>query len=577
MPFQLKFGGFSLDESTYELRRGTRQVKLERLAMELLLLLVNDRNRLVTRDEIAERLWGKNVFVDSENGVNTAIRKVRTALGDDSAHPKFIMTIPGKGYRFVAPVTTVDSEPHTSGRILIAVLPFVNLSDSSGQDYFCDGLTEETIATLGATSPEQLGVIARTSSMAYRHTRKTVAQVGKELGVEYIVECSVRRDDNRFRVTAQLIRVSDQTHVWAHSYQRDAGSILDLQAELARSIATQVLARMPGHLSIRHQTTNHEAFDLYLQGRYQFAARDPNGIRRAIVLYTSALDLDPNYGMAHAGLADAYATLPITSDAPTEDCYQFAMSAASHAVENGPRSAEAHSALAACNFWLAWKWDEAIRNAKQAVELNPSYALAHFFLAHICSNLGRHDEAEQEMKSAHALDPFSVHLWAIHGQFLYQAGHYQAALEAARKALAINRNSWLGHNIVGKAQIQLGDFESAVSSSQRAFEFSGGNTEPLAFKAVALARQGLTEQARDIAQLLEQSARSRHVPPFNLALAHIGIRDEIQASRYLKMAANQRDVRLIFLAVDPIWREMNQDPTVRALWPAPQQGLTKPG
>lgn len=570
MPDVLRFHGFELVPSAYELRRGSRVIKLERLAMELLLLLIDRRDTLVSREEIAEKLWGKDVYIDAENGVNTAIRKIRRALADDSDRPRFIQTTSGKGYRFIAPVVEVSRAPMQTKRTLLAVLPFINLGQNPSEDYFCDGMTEETIANLGSVDPERLGVIARTSSMTYRNTTKSVSQIGNELDVDYILESSIRREHNQMRITAQLIRVQDQTHIWAASYDREASSALAVQAELGRAIAEQVLSRLPSCSGLRTQTTRPAAFDLYLRGRYCFAQRNLAGLTRAIDFYRQALAIDSNYSLANAGLADAYATLPITSDYRIDDCL-VGVDAARKAVDDDPRSAEAHGALAACSFWLTWDWDTAIQSARYASELNPNYALAHFYLAHTFSNLGRHDEAEEEITRALRLDPFSVHLCAIHGQMLYQAGRLEASTAEARRAIALNHHSWLGHIILGKTQLQNSNIEAALVSFQNAFDFSGGNSEPLSLKAFSLAKLGRMDEAREVVSIMEESSKARYVPAYNIAMAYLGLGERERAIECLATAAAQRDARMIFLPVEPKWRDLNQDPRVRKLWPKAQQ------
>lgn len=566
----VKFGRFALDPSAFQLRHGSRVVKLEKLAMELLLLLVARRDSLVSRDDIVEKLWGKGFHLDVENGINTAVRKVRRALGDDPENPRFIQTVPGKGYRFVAPVTMGRENP-AAKRTVLAVLPFENLSQDAEQEYFCDGLTEETIANLGAVSPEQLGVIARTSSMVYRKTQKSIREIGKELGVDYILESSVRREAHRLRIVAQLIRVQDQCHVWAQSYDRDDVSLLNVQTELGRAIAAQVQAKLPPRQCARLQTEDPAAFDLYLRGRYHFARRTLEGITRAIHYYDQALQIDPRYSLAEAGLADAYATLPVTSDYRTEECLAKGVPAAERAVAGNPASAEAHTALAACKFWLTWDWRGAISEAERAISLNPSYSLAHFYLAHTQSNLGWHDDAELAIQKAKKLDPFSVHLRAIHGQLLFQAGHYPASAAAARSALALNPNAWLGHLILAKTEIEERRYDDALASLRRAFEFSGGNTEALALQAFVLAKLGRREEAGAVIAVMDETAQSRYVPFFNFALAYNGLEDYDRALTYLERAAHESDVRMMFLALDPKWSEMNRDSRVRRLWPQPQK------
>lgn len=574
LPHIVKFGGFELSPSTYELRRGSRQVKLERLAMELLLLLVSRHDTVVSREEIAERLWGKDVYVDAENGVNTAIRKIRKALADNPERPRFIQRVPGRGYRFIATIAEAeDGKASPAKRIRLLVLPFSNYGGDTSDDYFCDGMTEETIAALGTVSPEGLGVIARTSAMAYRNTTKSISDIGRELAVDYVLESSVRREAKRIRITAQLIRVDDQTHVWVENYDREISGILALQAELGRAIAEQVAAKVPGGIATRKQTANPDAFDFYLKGRFYFAQRSRAGVLRAIEFYNHALALDSSYALANAGLADAYATLPINSDFPTSECRAIGLPAAQRAVAQDSHSTEAYTALAACCFWLTWNWDAAIDAARKAITLNPSYSLAHFYLAHTFSNLCLHDDAEAEMKIAHELDPYSVHYHAIHGQMLYQAGRYEDAAARALRAIALNANSWLGHHILGKTLIESGDLETALTELQQAFELSGGTSESLALKAFALAKKGSLDQAKETVELLNQAAKKRHLPAYNLALAYAGLGDNETAFNWLQQAADQEDVRMRFVPVDPRWRELNRDERVRKLWPPPQQHL----
>src|SRR5689334_11328873 len=238
---KIQFGQFLLDMRRYELTCAGKPVHLERIPMDLLILLVHENGRLVGRDEIIERLWGKDLHFDTDNSINTAIRKVRQALADASGMPHYIETIPGKGYRFkggiVSPFPEIKAE---RSRIMLAVLPFENLSGDPAQEYLSDGLTEETIMRLGQMSPDRLGVIARTSSMAYKHTDKSVAQIGQELGVDFVVEGSVRREGDRVRITAQLIRVRDQIHLWAENYDRQMPGFLDIHGEIGAAVAAEV-------------------------------------------------------------------------------------------------------------------------------------------------------------------------------------------------------------------------------------------------------------------------------------------------------------------------------------------------
>lgn len=272
---RIEFGKFVLDLARYELTRDGTTIHLERIPMDLLILLVRENGKLIGREEIIGRLWGKGLHFDSDNSINTAIRKIRQALGDDSGKPQFIETVPGKGYRFKDPMAAASSVAKSErSRVMLAVLPFENLSGDPTQEYLSDGLTEETIMRLGQMSPHRLGVIARTSSMAYKQTSKSVAQIGQELGVDFVVEGSVRREHDRVRVTAQLVRVRDQIHLWAENYDRQLPGFLDIHGEIGTGIAAQVKLRLmeeDEQQLTRKTTQNPDAYDSYLRGLYHLA------------------------------------------------------------------------------------------------------------------------------------------------------------------------------------------------------------------------------------------------------------------------------------------------------------------
>jgi len=566
----IRFGVFELDPSAYELRRGSRVVKMERLAMELLLLLIAREGELVSRDEIVEKLWGKHVFLDAEHGVNTAIRKVRRALGDHPQRPRFVQTTPGKGYRFIAAVRHGEEAAQVSERIMLVVLPFLNLSGDPADEYLSDGLTEETIARLGSMHPERLGIIARTSSMAYKGTNKSARQIGQELHVHYLLESSIRRQNQFLRITAQLIRVEDETHLWARSYDRNTESLLGLQDELGRAIAEQVrikLTRAQKTLLAHASTTSADAYDAYLRGRFFWNHRTREMILRAIPHFEHALTIDPHYSLAWAGVADAYAILPITSDASSEECLPKAMTAARTAILADDLSAEAHTALGSCKFWMEWDWEGAQAELRRAIELNPSYALAHLCYAHVLSNSGDHAAADREISSARELDPLSPHVYSISGQLLFQAGRYSDAAVHLERALALNPKAWIANIVLARIDIEAGRFEDAISRLQMAFENSGGTTEPLSLKGYAYAQSGHPEQARQVIGTLLEIAKHRYVPPYNIGMVFQGLGETARAVEWLGKAYQQRDVRMVFLSVDPKWRELNRDFRVRSLWP----------
>ena len=357
-PPRAEHGTFTLDLKAHELLRAGHPVKLERIPMELLFLLMERRGQLVTRQEIVDRLWGKDRFLDVDNSINTAIRKLRRAFGDDPESPSFVQTHPGMGYRFIGEIT-VSGENSTASRrrIMLAVLPFENLSEDREHEYFGDGLTEETIAILGQVNPKQLGLIARTSIMAYKRTAKTIGEIGRELSVDYILESSVRREGNRVRIACQLILVRDQTHLWAKVFERDLPSILSLQVELGQLIAGHVQIQLDQEAIFEQQyTPGIDAYDLCLQGRHHFNRFNH---RQGLACFQMAIEKDPQYAPCYYGLANCCFGLTLAVDEPTLDLLPLALSAAERSLRLNSGLAEGHNAMGLIRMWFEWDWPRA--------------------------------------------------------------------------------------------------------------------------------------------------------------------------------------------------------------------------
>lgn len=556
------FEGFELDRGACELRRKGKAVPLERIPFELLWLLVDRHDRVVTRDEIIERIWGKDVFLEAEHSVNTAIRKVRVALGDDPSAPRFVRTVPGRGYRFVADVQEKSVESGRAAasgrkaRVMMVILPFENLSQDPAQEYFSDGLTEETISNLGQLASERLGVIARTSAMAYKRTRKSIAQIGRELNVDYAVEGSVRREGERVRISAQLIRTSDQTHLWAQNYDRELKDVLAVQTELGRAIADQVHVRLAPEQRTAPSGanwTNSAAYDAYLRGRFCLWKRTRPNIERAIEHFRQATAMEPRLAVAHAGLADCYAILPITSDFRPREAFPEAEQAAMRALKVDPGCAEAHCALASMRFWYNWDWRDSEEHSRQAIERNANYALAHLFYGHMLSNTGRHEEALAEIDLARRLDPFSPIINTLCAEFRFHAGRHDEILPTIARSLEIDPNFWVTHVVAAKAYLSLGCWEEALEAAQKASEFSAGNTEPMALTGYTYARMGGRAKAERVLEELRSLSAQKFVPPYNVATIYAGLGSLDLAVDHLERAYRERDVHMVFLKVEPKW------------------------
>ncbi|HET7695360.1 MAG TPA: winged helix-turn-helix domain-containing protein [Vicinamibacterales bacterium] len=619
---RIRFDSFELDFAAYELRRGGAPVRLERKPMEVLMLLLERRGQLVSREDIIDRLWGADVFVDVETGINTAIRKIRIALRDPAEAPRFVQTVPGKGYRFAAPVELVrepvqpgapvrpDPSPPAAvaaapaprrstlplvlglaavGLLVaaaalitfwrqraapaapaetLAVLPFVNISGDPARDYLADGLVEEIIASLGRIDPAHVMVIGRTSVMTYKGGTKSLAVIGKELGVDYLVEGSVRAEADQLRVTAKLIRVRDQVQIWSESYDRSAASALSLQRELSAAIAQQVRLRLsPERLDAlaRRQTGNAEAYDLYLRGRGFINQRTPATTAKALEYLQRATALDPTYALAWAGLAEAYAASPINGDADPLLMAPLARQAAQRAMAADRDLAEAQFAAAYMNWMYDWNWPAAVDGFRRAAALDPGLALNQVSLGHVLSQMGRHEEAETQLKRTRDVDPLNPMVHAIRAQVAFQARHYSAAVEHARQAMTLDDGFWIGHMEAGQAYAELGQPELAFERFAAAARLSGGNSKPLSNRGHLLARLGRTAEAREMLAALTSAAATRYVPPYAVALIHAGLGERDAVFAWLERAYAVRDVHLIFLTADPKWDPYRADPRFTAL------------
>jgi TolB-like protein/DNA-binding winged helix-turn-helix (wHTH) protein/Flp pilus assembly protein TadD len=647
-PETLRFGDFELDVAGCELRRLGRRVKLGRQAMDVLILLVQRRRELVLRSDIVDRLWGKDVFVDVETGVNTAISKIRQALRDSADAPTFVETVPARGYRFVAPVDVIardrgsglpaspmespsvlGSEQTTDvpvpllrdggrpapaaaegiaggveripasgsrtasrtlifaalavvamiaglvlwtrleggagGRVTLAVLPFENVGSDPAREYLATGLTQETSASLAQIDPERLSVKGRT--WRYKGTTKTAAEIGQELSVDYLVESAIRSEGGRVRVTATLLRVRDQEHVWSESYERQPTSLLGLEYELSGAIAEQIRGRLsPNHAApARRQTQNTEAYDAYLKARYLESRRTPTTNAAAIQLYERATTLDSNYALAWSSLAFTFAGSVINGDARPLDVWERARGAAARAVRANPNLAEAQFAAGYVNWLMDWDWQAAETAFRLAIRLDPSNAAVYRTLGHALSQSGRHAEAAAAMRRTRELEPLEPMSYALSSQVAFQARDYRLAVEYARRAVLIDSELWIGYSELAQAYEQTGETDLAIVALTDAARFSGGNSKVISLRGYLLAKAGRATEAREVLSKLEADSHERYVPPYAMALVHAGLGETDELFGWLDNAYAARDVHLIYLPVDPKWDPYRSDPRFAAL------------
>jgi TolB-like protein/Tfp pilus assembly protein PilF len=449
---------------------------------------------------------------------------------------------------------------------MLAVLPFENLTGDAGQDYFSDGLTEEMITQLGRIDPEHLGVIARTSVMHYKHSSEQLQQIARELGVQYVLEGSVRRDADKVRITAQLIQMKDQTHLWARQYDRELSNLLALQGEIAQEIAQEI----PVILGKNHTPIGtapqpalapnaYEAYDLYLKGQYFWNKRTVEGFQRAIDYFQQAIVKDPSYARAYAGLADSYVLISGYSGVPQAEFMPKARAAALRALELDESLAEAHAALALIVQNYDWDWQTAGREFRRAIELNPNYATAHHWYAEHLAFLGRFDEALREGERASQLDPLSLIIASDQGVILYYSRQYDRAIEQFRAVLDMDPG-FSRAGMMTQAYVEKGLFKDALAFMESRRRMAEDGPWTWATLAYVYGRAGQPVQARRALVKLEELNRHQQLDPGPFLAAYTGMGDKELAFAWMEKAYLQHSNVLAALKVEPSYDSLRGDP-----------------
>jgi len=601
---RIEFGdGFSLDLRAYELRRSGRTLKLEPTPFGILALLLEQRGELVTREQIVERIWGKGVFLDTDNSINGAIRKIRLVLNDDTEQPRFIQTVTGRGYRFVAPIAEGEPEapvgtsrlavvppaqrekaiepspgllrrlrpaatliaslvliaalvlwlvPAVSHRTAatspirsIAVLPLDNLSGDSSQDYFADAMTDELITDLAKVGA--LRVTSRTTVTLYQHTHKTLPEIARELNVDAIVEGSVLRSGGRVRITAQLIHASADQHIWAEAYERDLGDVLRLQSDVAQAITQQVRAQLTPELKDQFATArpvDPEAYDAYLRGRYYIYNQSLTdlSLNQAKANFEEAIRKDPNFSAAYSGLAEAYIFLVTDGkgEITAEEGHRAARNAVQKALELDPNNGEAYNALGEMK-WAELDWKAAEQSFDKAIALAPSYSCPHEDRAVFMAEMGRRDEALMELEKSKQLDP-GPDSAGLESAVYLQLRDWEHLLEWSRVQLASDPNNPDVHSDLGIAYEGKGKLPEAIAEYQKAVELSNGDLNRVASLAHAYAAIGNRAEAQRILRHVEEKSKSGKASPYLAATIYAGLAQNDKAMELIEKAYREKSL-----------------------------------
>lgn len=557
-----EFGEFRLDCGKRALWRldGT-PVPLTPKAFDTLTCLVEHVGAVLDKDELIAAVW-PGVAVE-ENNLNQNISLLRRTLGERRGEHRYIVTVPGRGYQFVAQVRNTTSRVETAPPVeaAIAVLPFSNGSGDPDFDFFGDGLAEELITALSRL--QDVRVAARTSAFSFKGRQADVRQIAEQLGVTLVLEGSVRRSGTRLRVTAQLIDAATGCNVWSERYDREMEmrDIFDVQDEIAVAVVRALKLQLPGGDSavLGHQTGNFKAHELYLKGRFYLFRMTRPGIEAGLQCFERAIEIDPVYAPAYVGIAHGYRMFGLSLEMAPNEVGPKAAAAARKALEVGDGLAEAHAVFAFNCFWHEWDWNEAERHFRRALQLDPNSADTHWMYAHLPSNLGRHGEALAMIARARELDPLSGLINAMEGQFLLHAGRTEDALVRLREALELDPQSRVAHLFAASAYIERGLFDEAVAEARAARALTPSNTQGLALEAFANSKGGRRADAEAALEQLRQLSTERYVSPYHLAIAYAGLDARGEALSALEHGFDRRDPKMVFLNVEPKWKTLRGD------------------
>lgn len=615
LPAVYEFGEFRIDAAKRLLIKGDEAVPLMPKAFDTLLYLVEHNGKVIERDDLMAAIWADTIV--EENNLTQNISSLRRVLGEKHGENQFIATVPGHGYKFVADVrqvTQIDKsapsaragllqpeseEKHGAGdkRTIngglvnrfwlialiffgvvglstvgfyrwresaeivadapiktVAVLPFKPLVAGKRDEALELGMTETLISKLSSGND----VVVRPVSAIRRYSslEQDPLTAGRELGVAAILDGSIQTSGDRIRISARLFRTGDGKQLWAGQFDEKFTDIFAVQDSISERVATALSIQLGQK---KRYTENVEAYQLYMRGHFHASNLTRTETDKGIAYFQQAIQIDPNYARPYIGLSRAYTAMALTSGLPSGEVMPKAKAAALRAIEIDEALPEAHYALGFTFFWYEWDWQAAEKECLRALELNSNNAEAHFAYAHVLSNTARHEKALTEIRRARELDPLSLVINALEGQVLFFAGKHDEALDRLNKTLDLNPNFWLTHLFISRVYTEKGMHAEAIAATKKARELSS-NSQSDAYRAYAAARQGQMAEARAVLDELLKLSNERYVPPYNLAVVYQALGESEKALDYLEKGFGEKDVRMVFLKVEPMWNTLRSNP-----------------
>lgn len=614
LPPVYEFGDFRIDAAKRLLLKGDEAVPLMPKAFDTLLYLVAHNGKVIERDELMAAIWADTIV--EENNLTQNISSLRRLLGEKHGENQFIATVPGHGYKFVAEVHGVNEikksapsrraglllpepkeQPAAAGKRTIngglsnrfwlialilfgvlglstvgffrwresaesvgdapiktvAVLPFKPLVAEKRDEALELGMADTLISKLSSGND----VVVRPFSAIRRYSswEQDSLRAGRELGVEAVLDGSIQTSGDRIRISARLFRTGDGKQLWAGQFDENFTDIFAVQDSISERVATALRIQLGQK---ERYTENVEAYQLYMRGHFHTLNLTRTETDKGIAYFQQAIQVDPNYARPHIGLSRAYLSMALTSGLSSGEVMPKAKAAALRGIEIDETLPEAHVALGFTLFWYEWDWAAAERECLRALELNPNNADAHFAYAHVLSNSARHEMAIAEIRRAKELDPLSFVTNALEGQILFFAGKHDEALDRLQKTIDLNPNFWLAHLFISRVYTEKGMHAEAIAATKKARELSQ-NSQSDAYRAYAAARQGQMAEARVVLDELLKLSKERYVPPYNLAIIYHALGESDKALKYLEKGFAEKDVRMVFMKVEPMWTTLRSN------------------
>jgi len=588
----LRVGGFDVDMQSGELCNDGEKIRVPDQPFQILRLLVERRGEVITRDELRQQLWPADTFVDFDRSLNSAMKKLRDALGDSADDPTFIETLPRLGYRLIAPVeqqqprsrrwmwaaaaavvviaigivAALRFSASTGPQIhAIAVLPLANLSGDANQEYFADGMTEALITDLAQL--QEVRVISRTSVMPYKQSIQSLPEIDRQLNVDGVVEGGVVRSGGRVRVTVQLIRAATDQHLWAHGYERDLSDVVTLQRDLSSAISEAIHAQLAPSAHAA-QRVNPAAYDFFLRGTAALGKESAEGVKYAIAYFEKAVAIQPDFAPGYASLARAYSQLAYSGAVAPRESMSRAKQAALKAIDLDPQLAEGHTELGLVHFRYDWDWRASEQEIQRALLLNPNEASTHTAYATFLRIMHRPAEADAEVKRWHEVNPYIAKRAEgfIGSAARYRtAGDYPKAIAEMRTAVQMDPSLPRGHFQLGWTLAEAGQIPDGITELEKSIQLSPKNLRFQARLAWAYALAGEEEKARAILAELKKHSAHSYVSPVAIGLVHIGLHENQSALDFLEEAYRDRDFELISLTPGSTFKPLRLEPRFREL------------